>query len=62
MKIKFANANVKNSRLFARNDGRKQVQKNSNRIRKNGAIYRQIDDYFLPNLEIGEENEVYIGV
>ena len=29
---------------------------------KMGDTYRQVGDYFLPNLEIGEQNEVQIGV
>ena len=29
---------------------------------KLGGTYRQVGDYFLPNLEIGEQDEVLIGV
>ena len=29
---------------------------------KMGGTYRQTGDYFLPNLEIAEQNDVFIGV
>ena len=29
---------------------------------KMGGTYRQVGDYFLPNLKIGEQDEVLIGV
>ncbi len=29
---------------------------------KMGGTYRRVGDYFLPNLELAEQNEVFIGV
>ena len=57
--LKFVNAKVKKFKVI---HTVQQEVTTMTEIEKMGCTYRQEGDYFLPNLKIGEQDEVLIGV
>ena len=57
--LKFVNAKVKKFKVI---HTVQQEVTTMTEFEKMGCTYRQEGDYFLPNLKIGEQDEVLIGV